>query len=134
MTRAEELDTPRTLCSRREGRSSCGVRSNAARGFPTFLAKGFPISNFISVVVSCGRWHQRCAAFANFTPFFYLVGSWCSYQCQWEDDKALDSKEEGSRSIHYRADGTERTVQGDELRSLMRRINEQRMMVSGLPD
>ena len=52
------------------------------------------------------------------------------YECQWEDDKALDSTEEGSRSIHYRADGTECTIQGDELRSLMRRINEQRMMVS----
>ncbi|CAM9492314.1 unnamed protein product [Pylaiella littoralis] len=50
------------------------------------------------------------------------------YECQWEDDKALDSKEEGARSVHYRADGTERTIQGDELRSLMRRINEQRMM------
>lgn len=59
--------------------------------------------------------------------------SWHSYECQWENDKALDSKEEGSRSIHYHADGTERTIQGDELRSLMRRINEQRMMVS-LPE
>lgn len=56
--------------------------------------------------------------------------SWHRYECQWEDDKALDSKEEGARSVHYRADGTERTIQGDELRSLMRRINEQRMMVS----
>eukprot|EP00752_Nemacystus_decipiens_P004430 g4043.t1 len=50
------------------------------------------------------------------------------YECQWEDDTALDSTEEGSRSIHYRADGTECTIKGDELRSLMRRINEQRMM------
>lgn len=56
--------------------------------------------------------------------------SWRSYECQWEDDKALDSMEEGSRSIHYHADGTESTIQGDELRNLMRRINEQRMMVS----
>ena len=51
------------------------------------------------------------------------------YECQWEDDTALDSTEEGSRSIHYRADGTECFIKGDELRSLMRRINEQRMMV-----
>eukprot|EP00903_Cladosiphon_okamuranus_P017117 g15770.t1 len=50
------------------------------------------------------------------------------YECQWEDDTALDSTAEGSRSIHYRADGTECTIKGDELRSLMRRINEQRMM------
>ncbi|CBJ29089.1 MORN repeat variant family protein [Ectocarpus siliculosus] len=50
------------------------------------------------------------------------------YECQWEDDKALDSTAQGSRSVHYRADGTECTIQGDELRNLMRRINEQRMM------
>ena len=58
-----------------------------------------------------------------------LVCSWHRYECQWEDDTALDSTEEGSRSIHYCADGTECTIKGDELRNLMRRINEQRMMV-----
>lgn len=49
----------------------------------------------------------------------------------------MDSTADGARSIHYRADGTECTGDcdvrckkgGDELRRLMRRINEQRMMV-----
>lgn len=50
----------------------------------------------------------------------------------------MDSTAEGARSIHFRADGFECTGDcdvrckekgGDELRRLMRRINDQRMMV-----
>lgn len=50
----------------------------------------------------------------------------------------MDSTAKGTRSIHFRADGFECTGDcdvrckekgGDELRRLMRRINEQRMMV-----
>lgn len=61
------------------------------------------------------------------------------YECQWENDKALDSTADEARSVHYRADGTEcsgdcdvrcKEKGGDELRRLMRRINEQRMKVS----
>lgn len=85
--------------------------------------------------------------FANFLfPTFVPWLSWfwiypfvfVRYECQWEDDKAMDSTAEGARSIHFRADGFECTGDcdvrckekgGDELRRLMRRINEQRMMV-----
>lgn len=51
----------------------------------------------------------------------------------------MDSTADGARSVHYRADGTEctgdcdvrcREKGGDELRRLMRRINEQRMKVT----
>lgn len=50
----------------------------------------------------------------------------------------MDSTADGSRSVHYRADGTACSGDcdvrckegGDELRRLMRRINDQRMMVS----
>ena len=50
----------------------------------------------------------------------------------------MDSTAEGTRSVHYRANGAEcsgdcdvrcKDEGGDELRRLMRRINDQRMMV-----